>query len=125
MSTQEQRSAPVLDDGTSFGRVMPRSAIRACITSRPATGRWSFYCTGFPGVLVRLAAAGRAARRGRFSVVAPDTRGYNLSSKPEGFEDYGVDLLADDIRGLIEERGAKSARLVGHDWGGSIAWTVG
>jgi pimeloyl-ACP methyl ester carboxylesterase len=59
-----------------------------------------------------------------FRVVAPDTRGYNLSSKPEGFEAYGVDLLADDIRGLIEERGAKSAMLVGHDWGGSIAWTV-
>jgi epoxide hydrolase 4 len=35
-----------------------------------------------------------------------------------------VDLLADDIRGLVEERGGKSASLVGHDWGGSIAWTV-
>ena len=59
-----------------------------------------------------------------FRVVAPDTRGYNLSSKPEDFHDYGVDLLAADIRGLVEERGAKSALLVGHDWGGSIAWTV-
>jgi len=59
-----------------------------------------------------------------FRVVAPDTRGYNLSSKPESFKDYGVDLLAADIRGLIEERGEKSALLVGHDWGGSIAWTV-
>jgi epoxide hydrolase 4 len=59
-----------------------------------------------------------------FRVVAPDTRGYNLSSKPEAFEAYAVDLLAADIRGLIEERGAKSALLVGHDWGGSIAWTV-
>jgi len=64
-----------------------------------------------------LAAAG-------FRVVAPDTRGYNLSSKPEGFEDYAVDLLADDIRGFIGELGAESAMLVGHDWGGSIAWTI-
>ena len=47
-------------------------------------------------------------------MVAPDTRGYNLSSKPEGFKEYGVDLLADDIRGLIEELGAESAMLVGH-----------
>src|ERR1700748_1339029 len=54
----------------------------------------------------------------------PDTRGYNLSSKPEGFEAYGVDLLAADIRGLIDERGAESARVVGHDLGGSIAWRV-
>jgi epoxide hydrolase 4 len=59
-----------------------------------------------------------------FRVVAPDTRGINLSSKPEGFEAYGVDLLADDISGLIGELGADSAHLVGHDWGGSIAWTV-
>src|SRR5947199_87739 len=59
-----------------------------------------------------------------FRVVAPDTRGYNLSSKPDDFKDYGVDLLADDIRGLIGELGEESAKLVGHDWGGSIAWTV-
>ena len=59
-----------------------------------------------------------------FRVVAPDTRGYNLSSKPEGFEAYAVDLLAADIRGLIGELGAESALLVGHDWGGSIAWTI-
>src|SRR5262249_60888726 len=62
-----------------------------------------------------LAAAG-------FRLVAPDTRGYNLSSKPEGFEAYGVDLLAADIKSLIGALGAESARLVGHDWGGSIAW---
>jgi len=59
-----------------------------------------------------LAAAG-------YRVVAPDTRGYNLSSKPEGFEGYGVDLLAADIRALIGELGAESALLVGHDWGGA------
>jgi pimeloyl-ACP methyl ester carboxylesterase len=64
-----------------------------------------------------LAAAG-------FRVVAPDTRGYNLSSKPEGFEAYAVDLLAADIRALTGELGAESALLVGHDWGGSIAWTT-
>jgi pimeloyl-ACP methyl ester carboxylesterase len=64
-----------------------------------------------------LAAAG-------FRVVAPDTRGYNLSSRPEGVAAYSVGLLADDIRGLIRALGAESATLVGHDWGGSIAWTV-
>jgi epoxide hydrolase 4 len=57
-----------------------------------------------------------------FRVVAPDLRGYNLSTKTDGFESYGVDLLAADVRGLIEELGAESAFLVGHDWGGSVAW---
>jgi pimeloyl-ACP methyl ester carboxylesterase len=59
-----------------------------------------------------------------FRVVAPDTRGYNLSSKPQWFEAYGVDLLAADVAGLIGEVGEKSALVVGHDWGGSIAWTT-
>src|SRR5689334_24262098 len=59
-----------------------------------------------------LAAAG-------FRVVAPDMRGYNLSSRPAGVEAYDTDELAADIRGLIRERGAQSALLVGHDWGGT------
>jgi pimeloyl-ACP methyl ester carboxylesterase len=59
-----------------------------------------------------------------FRVVVPDTRGYNLSSKPDGVAAYDVALLAADIKGLIRERGAESAMLAGHDWGGSIAWTV-
>ena len=64
-----------------------------------------------------LAAAG-------FRVVAPDTRGYNLSSKPAGVAAYSADKLAADIHGLIQERGAESALVVGHDWGGTIAWTL-
>jgi pimeloyl-ACP methyl ester carboxylesterase len=61
-----------------------------------------------------LAAAG-------FRVVAPDMRGYNLSSRPKGVKAYETDQLTADIRGLIQERGAGSALLVGHDWGGSVA----
>jgi epoxide hydrolase 4 len=64
-----------------------------------------------------LAAAG-------FRVVAPDLRGYNLSSKPDGIAAYDIDNLTADIRGLIHERGAESALLVGHDWGGSVAWAT-
>ena len=59
-----------------------------------------------------------------YRVVAPDMRGYNLSSKPEKFTDYTADKPAADIRGLIRELGADSAMVVGHDWGGSVAWTL-
>ena len=41
-----------------------------------------------------------------YRVVAPDLRGYNLSSKPDGIAPYGADELAADVRGLIQERGA-------------------
>src|SRR5437868_1957026 len=64
-----------------------------------------------------LAAAG-------FRVVAPDLRGYNLSFKPDGVAPYGADKLAADVRGLIQERGAESAPVAGHDWGGTAAWTL-
>jgi epoxide hydrolase 4 len=64
-----------------------------------------------------LAAAG-------FRVVAPDLRGYNLSSKPDGVAAYRADQVAADIRGLIGKLGAESALFVGHDWGGSVAWVT-
>ena len=59
-----------------------------------------------------------------FRVVVPDLRGYNLSSRPGRIRDYSSDKLADDISGLIRELGYKSAMLVGHDWGGTVAWTT-
>jgi epoxide hydrolase 4 len=51
-------------------------------------------------------------------------RGYNLSSKPDGIAAYGAGKLAEDVRGLIHERGAESAHVAGHDWGGTAAWTL-
>jgi pimeloyl-ACP methyl ester carboxylesterase len=64
-----------------------------------------------------LAAAG-------FRVVAPDMRGYNLSSRPRSVGEYDIDLLAADIRDLIRERGAERAFLAGHDWGAAVAWAT-
>ncbi|MGI8410982.1 MAG: alpha/beta fold hydrolase [Solirubrobacteraceae bacterium] len=59
-----------------------------------------------------------------FHVVAPDMRGYNLSSRPEGVAAYDIDELAGDIRDLIHERGAERALLAGHDWGAAVAWAT-
>ena len=64
-----------------------------------------------------LAAAG-------FRVVAPDLRGYNLSSRPDSVAAYETGPLVADIHGLIHERGAESALLAGHDWGGTVAWDI-
>jgi pimeloyl-ACP methyl ester carboxylesterase len=59
-----------------------------------------------------------------FRVVAPDMRGYNLSSRPEGVKAYDIDVLVADIQGFIQKMGVPSASLVGHDWGGSVAWAT-
>ncbi len=56
--------------------------------------------------------------------IAPDLRGYGDSDRPEGVDAYALAALAGDIAGLISELGYESAHIVGHDWGGSIAWAL-
>ena len=56
----------------------------------------------------------------RFRVVAPDLRGYNLSDKPAAGYDYAT--LARDVSELIVALGEERAHVVGHDWGGLLAW---
>ncbi|MEM7454245.1 MAG: alpha/beta hydrolase [Planctomycetota bacterium] len=58
-----------------------------------------------------------------FKVVAIDQRGYNLSDQPEGVENYTLALLAEDIQNVIAHFGEEKAVIVGHDWGGYVAWT--
>ncbi len=60
----------------------------------------------------------------RHRVVAPDMRGYNLSDKPARVEDYRMNRLVDDVTGLIRHFGARESAVVGHDWGGAVAWAV-
>ena len=62
-----------------------------------------------------LAAAG-------YWVVAPDLRGYNLSDAPSDIQDYRMDLLTKDVQQLIAHFGRDRAVVVGHDWGGAVAW---
>lgn len=57
-----------------------------------------------------------------YRVIAPDQRGYNRSDKPPHVASYCLDLLADDVAGLIEATGRQTASVVGHDWGGVVAW---
>lgn len=60
----------------------------------------------------------------RYRVIVPDQRGYAGSSKPEGVENYTPDKLATDIFLLADALGIDRFILVGHDWGGAIAWIV-
>ena len=57
-----------------------------------------------------------------FKVVAIDTRGYNKSDKPEGVESYAMPLLVGDVAAVIRHLGRDQAIIVGHDWGGIVAW---
>jgi len=65
--------------------------------------------------LPALAAAG-------FRAMAPDLRGYNLSDKPGRIDDYAPEKLTADVVALAEALGYKRLDVVGHDWGGAVAW---
>ncbi len=59
-----------------------------------------------------------------YRVVVPDQRGYNLSEKPGDKSAYNIDELALDVIGLIDAAGHKRATIIGHDWGGMVAWWI-
>lgn len=60
----------------------------------------------------------------KFQCVAIDQRGYNLSDKPKGVDNYAMRLLAGDVIAVIHALGKEKAIIVGHDWGGAVAWQV-
>ncbi len=60
----------------------------------------------------------------KYQCVAIDQRGYNLSDKPKGVENYDVRLLVGDVLAVIKAVGRDKAIIVGHDWGGLVAWQV-
>jgi len=59
-----------------------------------------------------------------YQAVAPDMRGYNLSSKPADVEKYHVKNLIEDLRALAEHLGHAKFIMVAHDWGGAVAWSA-
>lgn len=58
-----------------------------------------------------------------YQVVAIDQRGYNLSDKPKGVENYDMRLLVGDVAAVVKHLKQDKAIIVGHDWGGIVAWT--
>jgi pimeloyl-ACP methyl ester carboxylesterase len=57
-----------------------------------------------------------------FQVVAIDQRGYNKSDQPEGVENYTMDKLIGDVEAVVRHFKQDKAVIVGHDWGGAVAW---
>lgn len=58
-----------------------------------------------------------------FQVVAIDQRGFNLSGQPEGVTNYAMPRLVGDVEAVIRHFGRPKAVVVGHDWGGAVAWS--
>jgi epoxide hydrolase 4 len=97
--------------------------VRLHYAERGSGGRLVILLHGFPECWYswrhQLMALGE-----RYTVIAPDMRGYNLSDKPARVEDYKINLLVDDVLGLVRHFGHEQAAIVGHDWGAGVAWAV-
>jgi pimeloyl-ACP methyl ester carboxylesterase len=90
----------------------------------PAAGELVLLLHGFPETSLSwrhqldvLAAAGYLA-------VAPDQRGYSPGARPADVGDYRIERLVGDVLGFADELGVERFHLVGHDWGGALAWQV-
>lgn len=94
------------------------------IADGPADGELVLLLHGFPQTsaswrdqIAALAAAG-------FRAVAPDQRGYSPRARPVDLVAYALPELVGDVVGFAEALGAERFHLVGHDWGGAVAWHV-
>jgi pimeloyl-ACP methyl ester carboxylesterase len=56
--------------------------------------------------------------------LAPDQRGYCASARPRGRRAYRLGEAVDDVLALLYDAGLRSAHVVGHDWGGGVAWAL-
>ena len=90
----------------------------------PKTGLPIVLCHGFPELayswryqLPALAAAG-------YRAIAPDQRGYGLTSRPGRTEDYDMAHLTGDLVGLLDALELETAIFCGHDWGGLVVWQM-
>jgi pimeloyl-ACP methyl ester carboxylesterase len=111
----------VLVDGPWTHRDINANGVRLHI-AEAGTGPLVLLLHGFPqfwwawrNQLEALAAAG-------FHAVAPDLRGYGASDKPP--RGYDAPTLAADVAGIVRALGERDAVIVGHDWGGQLAWSV-
>jgi pimeloyl-ACP methyl ester carboxylesterase len=81
-------------------------------------------CHGFPELAFSWRHQIPALARAGYRVVAPDMRGFGQSSAPAQVDAYDVVSLCRDMTGLLDALGEESAIFVGHDWGGSLVWSL-
>ncbi|MCP2341422.1 alpha/beta fold hydrolase [Actinomadura rupiterrae] len=93
-------------------------------TAGPEDGPPVLFLHGWPDLWLSFDRQMTALAAQGYRVLAPDQRGYGLSSKPTAVADYAMPNLTKDIALLIERQELAPVHLVGHDWGAAVAWTL-
>ncbi len=95
------------------------------VEAGPAGGKPVILLHGFPDFWIGWRRQIDALASAGFRVIVPDQRGYNVSDKPKGVREYALAKLLGDVVALADALGIERFHLVGHDWGGVVAWTAG
>ena len=90
----------------------------------PAGGELVLLLHGFPQTSLSWRDQIAALADAGYRAVAPDQRGYSPGARPRDVSAYAMPQLVDDVVGLADALGAERFHLVGHDWGGAVAWHV-
>ena len=113
-----------MDLSIRFSFITANGVTLHCAEAGPDDGPLVVLLHGFPEFWFGWREYFRPLAAQGFRVVAPDQRGYNLSSKPESPEAYRLEDLAGDIFGLADVLGRERFHVVGHDWGAAVAWMM-
>ena len=121
MNPEEAASTPT---PTTVRRVATNGVNLHVIEAGPADGPLVILLHGFPETAASWHRQIGPLVDAGYRVVAPDQRGYGTSDKPRGVAAYHLDPLVGDLVGLIGACGRERAAVVGHDWGGIVAWAA-
>jgi pimeloyl-ACP methyl ester carboxylesterase len=121
--TAEEWTVPATADDPWTHDTVETNGVRLhVVTAGPEDGELVVLLHGFPEFWYAWRHQIPALADAGFRVVAPDMRGYNRSEKPAGVDAYHVDELVSDVAGITHAFDRESAHVVGHDWGGLVAW---
>jgi len=95
------------------------------LAAGPRSGDLVLLLHGFPQSAEIWRAALRELERAGYHAVAPNQRGYSAGAMPPDVAAYRVSELADDVRQMAERLGSTRFHVIGHDWGGTVAWELG
>jgi len=112
------------DSGVRFSFVTANGVTLHCAEAGPDDGPLVVLLHGFPEFWFAWRDYFRPLAEQGFRVVAPDQRGYNLSSKPESPEAYRLENASADVFALADVLGRERFHVVGHDWGAAVAWMM-
>jgi pimeloyl-ACP methyl ester carboxylesterase len=90
----------------------------------PRTGVPVIFCHGFPELAFSWRHQLKAFEAAGVWAIAPDQRGYGLTSCPGEVTDYDIEHLTGDLIGLLDHLGVEKAIFCGHDWGGIVVWQM-